>query len=148
MKTINTYSILGLVLMHTIGISLFIIDPKAAALSYIIIAASALLVYLGQGAKTLIPLVIIAFGGFIFEWIGVHTGALFGEYSYQSALVAIKYGFWYWSSGEIPLYNYICWFIFSFIFALVALRYLKRPNKTGTALFITWTVFFTLLNFI
>ncbi|MFT5778619.1 MAG: putative membrane protein [Crocinitomicaceae bacterium] len=201
MKNLHTYSILGLVLIHTIGISLFLIDPEAAKLSYIIIAACALLVYLGQGVRTIVPLVIISCGGFIIEWIGVHTGALFGEYCYQSALgfkilgiplviglnwycivlasvsisnylkvniilkaiiaallctfldvliepVAIKFGFWEWNSTEIPLYNYICWFIFSFIFALVALRYLKRPSKTATALFITWAVFFILLNFI
>jgi putative membrane protein len=201
MKSLHTYSILGLVLIHTIGISLFLIDPAAAKLSYIIIAACALLVYLGQGVRTVVPLMIIFCGGFIIEWVGVHTGTLFGDYSYQSALgfkilgiplviglnwycivlasvsiahylkvntllkaiiaallcvfldvliepVAIKYDFWDWSSNEIPLYNYLCWFIFSFIFALVALRYLKRSSKIATALFITWTVFFTLLNLI
>jgi putative membrane protein len=201
MKSIHTYSIFGLILLHTVGISLFLINPEAANLSYIIIAACALLVYLGQGVRTVIPLVIISCGGFIIEWTGVHTGTLFGDYSYQSALgfkilgiplviglnwycvvlasvsianylkvnmllkavitallctfldvliepVAIKFGFWNWSSSEIPLYNYFCWFVFSFLFALDTLRYFKRPNKTATALFITWTIFFTILNFI
>ena len=201
MKSIHTYSILGLVLLHMIGITLFLIDPDAAALSYIIIAVCAFLVFLGQGTRTLVPLMIITMSGFIIEWIGVNTGILFGDYRYQSALglkildipvviglnwycvvlasvsisnhlntnvflkaliagilctfldvliepVAIKYGFWTWNSGNIPLLNYLCWFIFSFLFALVTIRYFKSPNKTATALFITWSVFFTILNLI
>lgn len=33
---------------------------------------------------------------------------------------AIKLGFWSWSSGNVPVYNYICWFAVSFLVLLVA----------------------------
>lgn len=64
--------------------------------------------------------------------------------------VAIKYHFWTWAGGEIPLFNYICWFVFSSIFAYFYLLKTKDLgfNKTAYNLFFIWLVFFTILNFI
>lgn len=64
--------------------------------------------------------------------------------------VAIKYHFWTWIGGEIPLFNYLCWFVFSSIFAYFYLLNTKDLgfNKTAYSLFFIWLVFFTVLNFI
>lgn len=64
--------------------------------------------------------------------------------------VAIKYDFWAWEGGIIPFFNYVCWFIFSSLFAgfyLLKSRDLGW-NKTGYSLFFIWLIFFTILNFI
>ena len=41
--------------------------------------------------------------------------------------LAIRLGFWKWD-GEIPVYNYICWFVISLL--LLALFHLCKFNKT------------------
>lgn len=62
--------------------------------------------------------------------------------------VAIKYDFWTWNNGEIPLLNYGCWFVFSTLFAWLYLRAATSLNKTAFVLFIIWAIFFSLLNLI
>lgn len=61
--------------------------------------------------------------------------------------VAIKYDFWAWGGGDIPLQNYIAWFIFSFIFAAVYIFSTKVKNNTAAYLWFIWLIFFLLLNF-
>ena len=62
--------------------------------------------------------------------------------------VAIKYAFWHWYSVEIPLWNYACWFLALFIFSFVYLKTKTSINKLGTPLFVIWTIFFIILNFV
>jgi putative membrane protein len=62
--------------------------------------------------------------------------------------VAINYGLWNWQDGEIPYFNYFCWFIFSALFALVYLRFTDTINKTAVYLYFIWIGFFSLLTFI
>jgi bisanhydrobacterioruberin hydratase len=62
--------------------------------------------------------------------------------------VAVKYGFWSWENGHIPAFNYICWFIFSQLFAYLYLGLSNERNQTATALFAVWFLFFALLNII
>lgn len=62
--------------------------------------------------------------------------------------VAIHYDFWSWKGNVIPLFNYVCWFCFSFVFTFINLKFVDRPNKTASALFIIWIVFFSSLNLI
>lgn len=32
--------------------------------------------------------------------------------------VAIKFSWWWWDTVSVPIFNYVCWFVFSFIFQL------------------------------
>ena len=61
--------------------------------------------------------------------------------------VAIKYDFWAWGGGEIPIQNYIAWFGFSFLFALVYVFATRVRNNTASGLWFIWLAFFLLLNF-
>ena len=204
MHKISSLSKIGisvLLLFHTIGIVIILQNPTNAEMSWINLVLCALLIYLPEDSKNKIwVFFMIAVGGYTVELIGVHTGLLFGNYQYESALgtklfsvplviganwfcvvlsssnwvrkvskslwiqallsaalctgldiliepVAIRYGFWSWS-GPIPTYNYVCWFFFSFVFALV---YLKSSNKTNYAamvLYPLWVIFFLSLNFL
>lgn len=62
--------------------------------------------------------------------------------------VAIKFNFWQWESGSVPIYNYICWIILSFFFSLFYLRNKMHVNKIGPYVYGFWVLFFTFLNFI
>ncbi len=42
--------------------------------------------------------------------------------------IAIKFDWWIWSGGEVPIFNYVCWFAFSFLFQLV---FRITPKVTG-----------------
>jgi putative membrane protein len=133
--------------------------------------------------------------GMTVEWIGVHTGLLFGNYKYGENLglklfevplviglnwsmltvitasfvdrikstmiikivssaalmtlfdvlmepVAITSDFWHWK-GDIPLYNYVCWFIVSLVLQAVYFRkQLAESNKVHDVLLFSMTVFF------
>lgn len=59
--------------------------------------------------------------------------------------VAIKYGFWTWARGEIPLFNYVTWFFFSFLFSLLYLKSSSLINKTAIWLYAIWLLFFGIL---
>ena len=156
--------------------------------------------------------------GILVEWLGIHTGYLFGHYEYgttlgikwsgvpvliginwvmtiyccgitigtllmklsrelaaQSAVqppvlktaaliidgatiavvldflmepVAIKLGYWKWlDAGEIPLYNYCCWFLISVVF-LALFQYFRFPkqNKFAVHLLMIQVMFFLLLR--
>ena len=197
----QTYSILILLVFHTIGLYLFTNVDGASSLSYMNMILCAVILYLAERDRNNIPVVVIFLGGFLIELIGVKTGALFGDYSYQHALgykflgvplviglnwycivvssasiasllkaniilralvaallctfmdvliepVAIKFGFWSWSGDEIPIYNYVCWFVFSFLFAILYLYYSKKRTPTAMFLYVLWIVFFSILNLI
>lgn len=60
--------------------------------------------------------------------------------------VAIQSDYWTWV-GEIPLYNYICWFIISLPLHYIYFKTnLVESNKVYTALFLILTTFFIILN--
>jgi putative membrane protein len=60
--------------------------------------------------------------------------------------VAVKYGLWNWSEGEIPFYNYVCWFIFGSLFAFFYLKTTLTNNKTAVYLYLIWIIFFSILT--
>ncbi len=60
--------------------------------------------------------------------------------------VAIKYGFWTWQNDEIPVYNYVTWFVFSTFFSFVYLRLSEKTNRTAVWLFFVWLAFFITLT--
>ena len=61
--------------------------------------------------------------------------------------VAVKLGFWKWEDGNIPLYNYICWFAVS-IFLLIIFHCCRFPkqNKFAVNLLLIQIMFFLLLR--
>jgi putative membrane protein len=137
--------------------------------------------------------------GMIVEWIGVHTGLLFGNYTYDQNLgiklydvplviglnwamltvvtasivnrtkinnglkilssallmtlfdflmepVAIKSGFWTWNFGVIPFFNYVCWFLVSFMLQALYFRLkLVESNNVHDILFSLMVIFFVSL---
>jgi putative membrane protein len=60
--------------------------------------------------------------------------------------VAMRCGFWSWNDDRVPVFNYICWFVFSLLFAYFYLRISSGRNQTAIALFVVWLLFFTVLN--
>ena len=61
--------------------------------------------------------------------------------------VAIKSGFWSWRGGNIPLYNYICWFIVALFLQWVLFKLKKaETNKVYDTLLILMVLFFSFLN--
>jgi putative membrane protein len=62
--------------------------------------------------------------------------------------VAINSDFWSWSNGIIPIYNYVCWFVLSFILHFWLLkRGVVEQNTVGIGLYVVLVLFFGLLNF-
>lgn len=62
--------------------------------------------------------------------------------------IAVKYGFWTWKNDIIPLYNYITWFVFAFIFSWIYLKNSIAVNKTAVWLYFIWLAFFIILSFV
>ena len=62
--------------------------------------------------------------------------------------VAMKYDFWDWERHEVPMFNYLCWFVFASAFSLVYLKFSKLKNQVALYLFCIWLVFFGVLNFV
>jgi len=146
-------------------------------------------------------LILTILAGFIIEYFGVHTGALFGEYKYGETLglklaevplvkginwflvtystgmlvnsfgfknilikcfigsslmvlldffiepVAIKYDYWTWISGQIPMQNYYAWYVFSFLFmGMFFLIPFKKENSAGICMYLTQLIFFIVLS--
>lgn len=92
---------------------------------------------------------------FVLQWIpktmpwmlkAVVAGLLCVVLDYFIEPVAMKYNFWNWEHGIIPLFNYVCWFIFSVLFASVYLLNVKKVNATAYFLFYIWLLFFCILN--
>lgn len=57
--------------------------------------------------------------------------------------VAIRFGWWWWNGGEIPVFNYICWFGLAFLFQLM----LYKPKVTykGYWIILVQAIFFWVL---
>jgi len=61
--------------------------------------------------------------------------------------VAIKLQFWSWENGQVPLFNYTCWFLISGAllgFKMYVLK--KETNPFATSLYIIQTAFFLILH--
>lgn len=67
------------------------------------------------------------------------TAVVITAYDFLLELVAVRFGWWWWNTGNIPIFNYICWFVLSFIFQLL---FRKVPSITGRSY---WIIFVHLL---
>ncbi len=56
------------------------------------------------------------------------AAALITAYDFILEPVAIRFGWWWWLQTEIPIYNYVCWFVLSFAFQLF---FKKLPKTVG-----------------
>lgn len=61
--------------------------------------------------------------------------------------VAIEFKMWTWVGDTIPLSNYLTWFIFALLFALIYLNVQKKRNPLGINLYLLWLFFFIALNY-
>ena len=93
-----------LALFHAIGVGIMIFYPEGAKLSYMNLILAGFLLFLSEKnyLKTTAIFFIILIGGFAIEYIGVHTGLLFGNYEYGANLGP--------KIGEIPLVIGVNWF--------------------------------------
>lgn len=62
--------------------------------------------------------------------------------------VAIRFGFWYWHSGQIPWSNYVGWFIVSLPLQWIGQRLYSGNNPVALWLLVSMTFFFLTLHFI
>ena len=63
--------------------------------------------------------------------------------------VAIKLGYWTWQDGQIPLYNYFCWFAISVPMHYFYMKWnLAENNSVPKAVFVLLAIFFLVLNFV
>ncbi len=61
--------------------------------------------------------------------------------------VAIKSGFWSWGGYDVPLYNYVCWFLVAVFLQWVLFKSGKaETNKVYETLLILIVLFFSFLN--
>ncbi|TKK70922.1 carotenoid biosynthesis protein [Ilyomonas limi] len=62
--------------------------------------------------------------------------------------VAVRLGYWQWlGNGDIPLYNYTCWFVISMLLlAIFKLLPFEKNNPLAVHLFIIQLLFFLLLR--
>ena len=83
------------------------------------------------------------------KWfIAILSGILCVLFDYVLEPVAIRFDFWHWAGGDIPIFNYICWGIFCAIFSYFYIHKIENLNKLAFYLFFIWTVFFSLLSWV
>ncbi len=78
---------------------------------------------------------------------GLITAILTTGFDWLMEPVALKLGFWSWENGIIPLYNYVCWFVVSFLISICFLKLKDRfSNPFATWLLVVQAVFFLFLR--
>lgn len=61
--------------------------------------------------------------------------------------VAINLGFWYWQSIDVPLLNYIMWFIISLIMQIIISKSSGSiPNRFAASIYFSQLLFFIILS--
>ncbi len=61
--------------------------------------------------------------------------------------VAVQLGFWQWNEGDIPLFNYICWFVISMLLlCFFHFANFNKQNKFAIHLLLIQLMFFLLLR--
>jgi putative membrane protein len=82
-------------------------------------------------------------------WRVLFAGALMTIFDVLMEPIAMKSDFWQWENNQIPLYNYICWFLISLPLHYLYVTFkLVESNKVYPVLFFVMTLFFIILYFI
>ncbi|MCP4439966.1 MAG: carotenoid biosynthesis protein [Aureispira sp.] len=118
-----------------LGFKLFGVPVVLGLNWYCVIAASSHIVLKHFEQKSLVIQILIA-------------ASLTVILDYLIEPVAMAYDFWSWEGGVIPLYNYICWFVFSLMFTGFYLWQQRQFNAIAYALYWVWAAFFLILNLI
>ncbi|MFO8130254.1 MAG: carotenoid biosynthesis protein [Bacteroidales bacterium] len=196
---LGVFYLTGLAIMKYDPNKPLIIDliPFALLLNFLVL----MLFHKGWSVRFFIASTFIVFSGFFIETLGVHTGWVFGEYSYGNKLgpmlfetpliiginwlvvvysayflthglkwavplkilfgsailtgydfflepFAIQYNMWSWKGNEVPMSNYLAWFVVSAIFlSLMHFLSLKIKNRISVPLFLIQLFFFIALYF-
>ncbi len=75
------------------------------------------------------------------------AAALMTAYDFVLEPVAVRYDFWTWESGVIPNQNYIAWFVVSFLFHYLFLKWVPMTsNSMAQRLLLIQIIFFTVLH--
>jgi putative membrane protein len=75
------------------------------------------------------------------------AAALMTGYDFILEPVAVRYHFWSWDQGIIPAQNYLAWFIISFMFHYIFLKWVPmNPNSFAPRLLLIQAVFFAVLH--
>lgn len=83
-------------------------------------------------------------------WINaLFSAAAITFFDFAMEPVAIRFDYWYWKHGNIPLQNYFAWFAFSFLFQFI-FRSIRpnHSNAVSTGIFIIQLIFFGTLNIV
>ncbi len=124
---------------YIIGINWFIIIYCCGVSMYMLLTrlTAKLSEQTGKPSKTIKALSVVVDGA---------TLAVFFDWIMEP--VAVKLGYWQWlGDGEIPLYNYICWFVISMLLLFVFHRLpLDKQNKFAVNLLLIQAMFFLLLR--
>lgn len=84
------------------------------------------------------------------KWIGlslVIDGALIATmFDWIMEPAAVKLGFWSWEGGQIPLLNYISWFLLSVFLLAIFSRLKLKPHAFAANLLLIQTAFFLLVR--
>lgn len=81
------------------------------------------------------------------HWLKAALGAtIMVAYDFLLEPVAMRFDFWDWQGGNIPLQNYLAWWITAFLMSLGVLRYVSnRKNKIAPFVLAIQTLFFAVL---
>ena len=59
---------------------------------------------------------------------------------------AIALNYWNWTLGEIPLYNYISWFLIGFLAMFIYSKFSVNTSGISKIVFISQFIFFIILS--
>ncbi|HLP56698.1 MAG TPA: carotenoid biosynthesis protein [Fluviicola sp.] len=112
-----------IVIFHTVGLFGLFSGSRDYFLSLspmnLLISLGCLLLSMRFSAKLAMDMALVGIVGFTVEWIGVHTGYLFGDYAYGETLG------WKWL--DIPLIISINWIMLSFA-SIACVLHLTVPD--------------------
>jgi len=79
--------------------------------------------------------------------VALYAGVFAVVFDFFLEPIAVKFNFWNWDNGIIPLQNYVAWFVITFSFSLVlqSLFSLKYTIRSGYAMIYQTFFFFTLV---
>lgn len=82
--------------------------------------------------------------GFVFSLLGA---LILLSLDFLIEPIAIRFDYWSWAGGQIPLQNYLGWYVFAFLlFSIFRVLDFKKENKAAIVLLFAQTVFFLALN--
>lgn len=62
--------------------------------------------------------------------------------------VAVASNYWTWEENQIPVYNYLCWFLLSLPLNYLFAKFnFQKQNKIAVCLYLIFVLFFSILNF-